>query len=157
MFENPRSGRQTRNFTTNAPKILDLKSSSEQIFSRKLPLGAPVLLESLSKHNDDNDNVKRRLSLWAKKQICTCITLCRTFLWRSRHDYDVKPPSATFYGGHEHTTTNFPFSFETWIMFLRIQLQEKLPMKERKFIFSATFSLQSSSSSLKQCRIQTLR
>ena len=43
MFENPRRGRQARNFTTNAPKILDLKSSSEQIFSRKLPLGAPEL------------------------------------------------------------------------------------------------------------------
>ena len=42
MFENPRRGRQARNFTTNAPKILDLKSSSEQLFSRKLPLGAPV-------------------------------------------------------------------------------------------------------------------
>ena len=41
MFENPRRGRQARNFTTNAPKILGLKSSSEQIFSRKLPLGAP--------------------------------------------------------------------------------------------------------------------
>ena len=43
MFENPRRGRQARNFTTNAPKILGLKSSSEQIFSRKLPLGAPEL------------------------------------------------------------------------------------------------------------------
>ena len=43
MFENPRRGRQARNFTTNVPKILDLKSSSEQIFSRKLPLGAPVV------------------------------------------------------------------------------------------------------------------
>ena len=42
MFENPRSGRQATNFTTNAPKIQDLKLSSEQIFSRKLPLGAPV-------------------------------------------------------------------------------------------------------------------
>ena len=42
MFENPRRGRQARNFITNAPKILDLKSSSEQIFSRKLSLGAPV-------------------------------------------------------------------------------------------------------------------
>ena len=41
MFENRRRGSQARNFTTNAPKILDLKSSSEQIFSRKLPLGAP--------------------------------------------------------------------------------------------------------------------
>ena len=44
MFENPRRGRQARNFTTNVPKILVLKSSSEQIFSRKLPLGAPVHL-----------------------------------------------------------------------------------------------------------------
>ena len=42
MFENPRRGRQARNFTINAPKILHLKSSSEQIFSRKLPLGAFV-------------------------------------------------------------------------------------------------------------------
>ena len=33
MFENPRRGRQARNFTTNVPKILDFKSSSEQIFS----------------------------------------------------------------------------------------------------------------------------
>ena len=33
MFENPRRGRQARNFTKNVPKILDLKSPSEQIFS----------------------------------------------------------------------------------------------------------------------------
>ena len=33
VFENPRRGRRARNFTTNAPKILDLKLSSEQIFS----------------------------------------------------------------------------------------------------------------------------
>ena len=41
MSENPRRGRQARNFTTNVPKILDLKSSSEQIFFRKLSVGAP--------------------------------------------------------------------------------------------------------------------
>ena len=41
MSENPRRGRQARNFTTNVPKILDLKSSYEQIFFRKLTLGAP--------------------------------------------------------------------------------------------------------------------
>ena len=41
MFENPRRSRQARNFTTNVPKILELKSSSEQIFFRKLSLGAP--------------------------------------------------------------------------------------------------------------------
>ena len=33
MFENPGRGRQARNFTANVPKILDLKSSFEQIFS----------------------------------------------------------------------------------------------------------------------------
>ena len=33
MFENPRKGSQARNFTTNVPKILDLK------------LGAPVFLD----------------------------------------------------------------------------------------------------------------
>ena len=33
MFENPRSGRQARNFTKNVPKTLDLRSSSEEIFS----------------------------------------------------------------------------------------------------------------------------
>ena len=31
MFENPGRGRQSRNFTTNVSKILDLKLSSEQI------------------------------------------------------------------------------------------------------------------------------
>ena len=34
MFENPKRGSQTKNFTTNVLKILDLKSSSEQIFSK---------------------------------------------------------------------------------------------------------------------------
>ena len=34
MFENPRRGRQARNFTKNVPKIVDLKSSSEQIFPK---------------------------------------------------------------------------------------------------------------------------
>ena len=43
MFENPRRGRQARNFTTNVLKILDLKSSSEQIFFRKFLFGAPEL------------------------------------------------------------------------------------------------------------------
>ena len=44
MFENPRRDRQARYVTTHAPKILDLKSSSEQRFSLKLPLGAPDLM-----------------------------------------------------------------------------------------------------------------
>ena len=46
MFENLRRGRQARNFATNVSKILDLKSSSEQILFRKLPLGAPDVRQS---------------------------------------------------------------------------------------------------------------
>ena len=40
-LENPRRDRQARNFSENDPKILDLKSSFEQIIFRKLSLGAP--------------------------------------------------------------------------------------------------------------------
>ena len=41
MFENPRRGRQARNFTTNVPKILDIKSSFRTDIFRKLSSGAP--------------------------------------------------------------------------------------------------------------------
>ena len=50
-----------------------------------------------------------------------------SFPWRPLHDYDVKHPNATFHGGPEHTTTNFPFSFWSWIKSLLIQLKEKSP------------------------------
>ena len=40
-FENPRRGRQAIIFSENDPKILDLKSSYEEIIFRKLSLGAP--------------------------------------------------------------------------------------------------------------------
>ena len=43
MFENPRRGRLARNFAKIVPKILDLKSSSEQDIFRKLTLDAPDL------------------------------------------------------------------------------------------------------------------
>ena len=66
MFENPRSGRQARNFTTNVPTILDLKSSSQQIFSRKLPLGAPdSFLNCCIKYNFHH------LNLWETSVICS--------------------------------------------------------------------------------------
>ena len=77
---------------------------------------------------DDNENVKKQLVLWAKQLFCTCITLFSTFLWRPLHEYDVKPPNATSYGGRGHMTANFPFFIWTWIEPLRIQLQEKLPI-----------------------------
>ena len=45
MFENPRRGRQAENFTTNIPKILDLKSFSEQIFSDNERWVPPFILQ----------------------------------------------------------------------------------------------------------------
>ena len=64
MFKNPRRGMQARNFTTNVPKILDLKSSSEQIFFRKLSLGAPDMTQSELQlfGNSSNDSHSTRLS-----------------------------------------------------------------------------------------------
>ena len=49
-FENPRRGRQARNFSENDPNILDLKSSSEQVIFRKLSLGAPWCFLASDEH-----------------------------------------------------------------------------------------------------------
>ena len=45
--ENPRRGGQGRNLTTNVPKILDLKSSSERIFSKNCRW-VPLVYEEMS-------------------------------------------------------------------------------------------------------------
>ena len=45
-FENPRRGIQAINLSTNVPKILDLKSSSEQIVSKNCRW-VPLLLTSI--------------------------------------------------------------------------------------------------------------
>ena len=63
MFENPRRGRQARNFTTNVPKIVVLKSSSEQIFSKILrwvPLGLFLFLQEKTRKTADVRNRKNR-------------------------------------------------------------------------------------------------
>ena len=57
MFENLRRGRQARNFTENDPKILDLKSSSEQIIFRNcrwVPLFDIILNRLLVDMSRDN-------------------------------------------------------------------------------------------------------
>ena len=54
MFETPSRGKQARNFTTNVPKTLDLKSSSEQIFSenwRWVPLCYWTFVLRITKRN----------------------------------------------------------------------------------------------------------
>ena len=75
MFENPRRRRQARNFATNVPKILDLKSSSEQIFSRKLSLGAPVIWEFFC-------NFYSQASITAKMALPLALDKILTFLIR---------------------------------------------------------------------------
>ena len=81
MFENPRRGRQARNVTTNAPKILDLKSSSEQIFSRKLPLGAPDIFKT---HFTSKKCIFGILKV--KKKYVTSLILFRT-------DHSIRKPN----------------------------------------------------------------
>ena len=70
---------------------------------------------------------RKAIGLWAKQQLCTCITLFSIFLWPPLRDYEVKPPDATFYEGRGHTATNIPVSFWAWTKFLRIHLQEESP------------------------------
>ena len=60
MFENHRRVRQARNVTTNVPKILDLKSSSEQIFFRKLSLGAPDRIFTVECQRHPTEKGERR-------------------------------------------------------------------------------------------------
>ena len=86
MFENPRRGRQAKNFTANVPKILVLKSSSEQIFSRKLPLGAPELFTEVEVASSGYlpNSWGRRFSLATNKTFeDICLALSRYFLKRS--------------------------------------------------------------------------
>ena len=56
MFENPRTCRQAQNLTTKISKILDLKSSSEQIFSENCRW---VPLNFVDRHNSINLSLTR--------------------------------------------------------------------------------------------------
>ena len=59
----------------------------------------------------------------ANQQLCMSSTLAFLFVsLPSLHDYDLKLPHFTC----KQTTTNFSFSFWTWIFFLGIQLLESL-------------------------------
>ena len=73
MFENPRRGRQARNFTTNVPKILDLKSSSEQIFSENLRW-VPLKIATELKANNKLTYTNRFLALVLSKFFLAKIT-----------------------------------------------------------------------------------
>ena len=68
-FENSRRG---TNFSENDPKILDLKSSSEQIIFRKLSLGAP----------DKVSPIQNTPALQASLQIILKQTARHSFYWK---------------------------------------------------------------------------
>ena len=91
MFENPRRGRQARSFTTNVSKILDLKSSSEQIFFRKLSLSAPVGFRNLvSPHTNTYIlKVTQPFRVWA-----TCGLTCGVVVLPSKHVVSYRFPLA---------------------------------------------------------------
>ena len=60
---------------------------------------------------DGNENVKKAIGLLSKT---TSLHVHHAFLYISLpllHDYDLKMPSFTFYGGRKQATTNFSFSF----------------------------------------------
>ena len=84
MFENPTRDRQAINFTTNVPKIPDLKSSFEEIFSKNWrwvplicnkPPSAFALMETVSRKFKRNhfrriQKVHFRLTCIAHKRLC---------------------------------------------------------------------------------------
>ena len=60
---------------------------------------------------DGNENVKKAIGLLSKT---TSLHVHHAFLYISLpllHDYDLKMPSFTFYGGRKQATTKISFSF----------------------------------------------
>ena len=92
MFKNSRRGRKPRNFTTNVPKILDLKLSSEQIFSENwrwvtlrkhlkmyvwtLPVGLDKLYLTWVRMADP---------FWNRCPYVLVMIFCTIFCWRRSH------------------------------------------------------------------------
>ena len=80
-----------------------------------------------SDDGDGNGNATKAIGLISKTTILHVHLSSLYISLSSLHDYDVKMPYFTFYGGRKQATTKFSFSFWTWICFLGIQLQESSP------------------------------
>ena len=131
MFENPRRGRQARNFTTNVPKILDLKSSSEQIFSRKLSLGAPENTFSNSSDSQLCRNDCRQFSVFGHP----CVDLYR--IWKRR----IYLHRQERHRNHSFLVGNLPsYSFALEVTFATLDYRVAL-LYSRKVVVTADSTL----------------
>ena len=71
-----------------------------------------IIRGSSSKDDGDgNENVQKSIGLLRKTTNMHCITLFLYISLPPPHDYDVKMPNCTFYGGRKKATTNFSLSF----------------------------------------------
>ena len=90
MFENPRRGRQARNFTTNFSKILVLKSSSEQIFLRKYCRWVPLLYMPLQCCKGFAFDSYNNFSKKARKRVTPRMSVQGTTSRKLRHPWAKK-------------------------------------------------------------------
>ena len=85
MFENPRRGREAKNFTTNVPKILDLKSSSEQKSSDIWRRVSPWNMERSDRYLFKKyEKVHRYSVCWLEYRFSLILTFHRVFKHASR-------------------------------------------------------------------------
>ena len=97
MFENPRRGRHARNFTTNVPKILDLESSSEQIFSENWRW-VPLFRRRFSTQSFCKSILVGKLCMVIDFVFSSCSRLqFSTFSLRPCHTYPYSFENATFF------------------------------------------------------------
>ena len=61
---------------------------------------------------------KKTMGLMSKTKLCTCITLFCTFHLPSLHDYNVKMPNCTFYGGRKLVTSDD----EIFLLFMNLHM-----------------------------------
>ena len=74
-------------------------------------VGGGIIGSFISDDGDGNENVKTAIGLLGKT---ANLHVHHAFLYISSpllHDYDVKMPNFTFYGGRKQATKKFSFSF----------------------------------------------
>ena len=81
MFENPRRGRQARNFTRNVPKILDLKSA-------KIDVGSPCFLVNIIWSERGKLNIQATQACFSSINISTIIVSSILYLFHGKLTQD---------------------------------------------------------------------